>query len=61
MEGGTVYVITNPENGWDCLIDVLSSEQKVKDWFKTNRNIDVSDINDSEQIQPYVVFEQIVK
>lgn len=61
MEGETVYVITNVENGRDCLVDVLSSEVKVKDWFKTNRSIEVKDIKDTGQTEPYVVFERKVK
>lgn len=61
MEGSTVYVITNSDNGWDCLVDVLSSEDKVKNWFKINRSLEVTDIEDTEQTQPYVVFKKIVK
>ena len=42
----TVYVVTNPENGWDCLIGVFSDEDYVKETYK-----------DKER---FVIFEQVV-
>lgn len=29
----TVYVVTNPENGWDCVCGVFSSEENLAEYF----------------------------
>lgn len=28
-----VYVVTNPEDGWDCVRGVFSSEEKLAEYF----------------------------
>jgi hypothetical protein len=61
MVGETVYIITDPELGWNCLRTVLSSEEKVKEWFKTNTYLNVTDINNSDQYMPYVVFKEQIR
>lgn len=37
-----IYVVTNPENGWDCVIDVFkaSSEEKVKECLLEDYSLD---------------------
>lgn len=41
-----VYVITNPELGWDCVVGVLkaenfNSENEAKQWYLESNNIDL--------------------
>lgn len=57
-----IYVVTNPENGWDCVISIYKadSEEAVKQYIADERGISLEEleINDDRIIhQKYEIIE----
>ena len=51
-----VYVVTNPELGWDCVVGVYTSEEVARKEYPDEdsyiihrKNLDASDIEDYEK------------
>jgi hypothetical protein len=59
-----VYVVTCPENGWDCLCGVWAN---IRDWFKYN-DMEEADYEKLEKqletsgvytgLEPYVIYKK---
>lgn len=59
----SIFVVTNPELGWDCVVGVYkaNSEEEVADYFVKNRDIKLEEDETSEdwmENENYVIHQE---
>lgn len=52
-EGDVVYVVTNPENGWDCVLGVFSSIESLRQYLAPEEDWDDEGVDIREDSEYY--------
>jgi hypothetical protein len=54
-----VYIVTDTEAGWDCIMAVFSSKESAEDYLVYSRGLDRLEVMKGET-DPYVIHEEQV-